>query len=83
MPRAKASGDVALFKLIPGHWPGADRAEHCIEAQGEREDGKRRKVSFAHYPAHALAKAQLTQSSAHMTCGNKVLQTWIKYSDSH
>lgn len=87
VPRAQASGDVSLLKLFPGRWPGADivlaGAGPCLRAQGEGEDGKRRKVSFAHSPAYALAKAQLAQSLAHMTCGNKVLQTWIKCSDSH
>lgn len=46
MPRAQASGDVALLKLFPGHWPGEDimlaGAGPCLGAQREREgkDGR-------------------------------------------
>lgn len=31
-------------------------AGHCLGAQGKREDGKGRKISFAQSPAPALAK---------------------------
>jgi len=85
--KAEASRDVALLELFPGRWLGADivlaGAGTCLGAQGRGEDGKRRKVSFAQSSAHALAKAQLAQTLAHMTCGNKVLQTRIKYSGSY
>lgn len=83
LPSAQDPRHVALFKLFPARYPGAGIVLGTVQEHGAKgKMGREGKFPLL-TPQLQLLQKQLAQSLAHMTCGNKVLQTWIKCSESH